>query len=419
MDTYRLVKKEDIEDNLLELRHIVFEVTDACNLNCKYCGYADLYEGYDKRENLYFPFRRAQLLIDYLYHNYWIKKTGKGYKRTISIGFYGGEPLLNVPFIKQVIGYIEQLPYIGIAFQYSMTTNAMLLNRYMDYLVKKNFSLLISLDGDEIGQSYRVDAAGQNSFKRVFQNICLLRSTYPSFFEEKVNFNSVLHNRNSIETTINFIKENFDKIPRLSSLSQKNVREEKRDEFNRMYRNAADDLKNSSKCGEIEKELFVNAPRIARLMEHLRNSSDNLYQSYASLLFDKNQIIPFQTATCTPFLRKLFVTVNGKILQCEKISHDFALGQITDNEVILDLEQVATQHNKYTSVYLKECKTCAVRNNCRRCVYMGKNPIKDERCYAYMTEMDLQTERSNSLTYLEEHPELYEELLNRVIIRDL
>ena len=140
MNTYRLVKKEDIEYNLLELRHVVFEVTDVCNLRCKYCAYADLYEGYDKRENLYFPFRRAQLLIDYLYHNYWIKKTGKGYKRTISIGFYGGEPLLNIPFIQQVINYIEQLSYIGIAFQYSMTTNAMLLDHYMDYLVE-NFQV--------------------------------------------------------------------------------------------------------------------------------------------------------------------------------------------------------------------------------------------------------------------------------------
>lgn len=419
MNTYRLVKKEDIEYNLLELRHVVFEVTDVCNLRCKYSAYADLYEGYDKRENLYLPFRRAQLLIDYLYHNYWIKKIGKGYKRTISIGFYGGEPLLNVPFIKQVINYIEQLPYIGIAFQYGMTTNAMLLDRYMDYLVKKNFSLLISLDGDETGQSYRVDATENNSFKRVYHNICLFRDTHPSYFKEKVNFNSVLHNRNSIETTYSFIKDNFNKIPRMASLSQTGVRKNKKDEFNRIYRNAADDLKKSSKCGEIEKELFVNAPRTAQLMGYVRNSSGNHYQSYVSLLFDKNQIITFQTATCTPFLRKLFVTVNGKILQCEKISHDFALGQITDNEVILDLEQAAAKHNKNTSVYLKECKTCAVRNNCRRCVYIGEDQQLGKKCYAYMTENDLLIEKKKSFHYLEEHPELYDDLLNKAIIRDV
>ena len=52
---YKLIDKKDVENNLSELRNIVFEVTDACNLRCKYCGYSDLYEGYDKRENLNFP----------------------------------------------------------------------------------------------------------------------------------------------------------------------------------------------------------------------------------------------------------------------------------------------------------------------------------------------------------------------------
>ncbi len=28
--------------NLINLRQLVFEVTDACNLNCKYCAYSDL-----------------------------------------------------------------------------------------------------------------------------------------------------------------------------------------------------------------------------------------------------------------------------------------------------------------------------------------------------------------------------------------
>ena len=248
MGNYKLISKEDVEYNLIELKHLVFEVTDECNLRCKYCGYADLYEGYDKRESQYFPFKRAKLLIDYLFQNYWKQKVGKGFTRTINIGFYGGEPLLNVPFIKEVISYVEQLPYIGISFTFSMTTNAMLLHRYMDFLVEKDFSILISLDGDEMGQSYRVDAAGNNSYQRVLKNIYLLRDSYPTFFERHVSFNSVLHNRNSVEATYDFINESFKKIPRISALSKTNVRKDKVDEFNLMYKNAAQDLYNSSKC---------------------------------------------------------------------------------------------------------------------------------------------------------------------------
>lgn len=43
-----------IRSQLRDLKQIVFEVTDSCNLKCKYCGYGDLYSGYDERTNKYF-----------------------------------------------------------------------------------------------------------------------------------------------------------------------------------------------------------------------------------------------------------------------------------------------------------------------------------------------------------------------------
>ena len=32
-----------VKDSIANLRQLVFEVTDACNLRCKYCGYGELY----------------------------------------------------------------------------------------------------------------------------------------------------------------------------------------------------------------------------------------------------------------------------------------------------------------------------------------------------------------------------------------
>ena len=159
MKEYRKISHLDIEYSLANLKQLVFEVTDACNLRCKYCAYADLYEGYDQRENLKLPFQKAKLIIDYLYE-YWEKRYCIEVNDPITIGFYGGEPLLNVPFIQQVINYIESLNPIGKKFHYNMTTNAILLDRYMDFLAENEFRLLISLDGDEKGQSYRVDTKG-------------------------------------------------------------------------------------------------------------------------------------------------------------------------------------------------------------------------------------------------------------------
>ena len=66
MEDFFQLSKDTVLHNLIRLQHVVFEVTDACNLHCKYCAYADLYEGYDQRNNTNMPFHRAKLVIDYL-----------------------------------------------------------------------------------------------------------------------------------------------------------------------------------------------------------------------------------------------------------------------------------------------------------------------------------------------------------------
>lgn len=52
-----------VKHNILNLKNLVFEVTDACNLRCKYCGFSELYEGYDERKNAFLTFEKAKVLI--------------------------------------------------------------------------------------------------------------------------------------------------------------------------------------------------------------------------------------------------------------------------------------------------------------------------------------------------------------------
>jgi hypothetical protein len=44
-----------IEYQLANLRQLTFEITDACNLKCKYCAYGEFYNDYDKREDKKLP----------------------------------------------------------------------------------------------------------------------------------------------------------------------------------------------------------------------------------------------------------------------------------------------------------------------------------------------------------------------------
>ena len=146
------IHPEHIVRALSNLPQLVLEVTDACNLKCKYCAYGELYEGYDKRHNRKMSFDMVRRIIDYLYP-LWTSKYNTSSQQTLYISFYGGEPLMNMPLIEKVVDYMEGLRIPHRTIRFSMTTNAILLDRYMDFIVEHDFSLLVSLDGNRRNDS--------------------------------------------------------------------------------------------------------------------------------------------------------------------------------------------------------------------------------------------------------------------------
>jgi uncharacterized protein len=167
----------NIKLQLSNLAQVVFEVTNSCNLKCKYCGYGEFYSNYDKRDNHNMKFIQAKNLLEYL-SQYWNSTVDLTIKRKRILGFYGGEPLLNMPLIGQIIQISKKMQNSMNTFGYNITTNGVLLDRYMEYLVENEFSLFISLDGNRLNHSYRITHSGINSFERVFSNVKIWESTH-------------------------------------------------------------------------------------------------------------------------------------------------------------------------------------------------------------------------------------------------
>ncbi len=80
------------------------------------------------KEQTKLEFTKAKLFLDYL-SVLWNSPLNKSFNNVIHLSFYGGEPLLNVPFIEKVIGYTKGLKNQVRKFAYSMTTNGMLLDK--------------------------------------------------------------------------------------------------------------------------------------------------------------------------------------------------------------------------------------------------------------------------------------------------
>jgi uncharacterized protein len=417
MKTFSFLRGEDVKYNLINLRQIVFEVTEACNLNCRYCGLADLYKGNENRGFHTLSFEKARLLIDHM-ATLWKDNHSQGSILPVAIGFYGGEPLLNISLIKEVVTYIGQLQNTGKHFHYVMTTNAMLLDKYMDYLVQIEMNLLISLDGDETAQSYRTDHAGNNSFDRVFRNIKLLQEKYPNYFERFVRFNSVLHNRNNIDTIHHFIMCHFKKKPTIALLNNAGIKPEKIKEFRNMYQNKMDSMMRSGNCEAIESELFMMTPRVYSLARYLYSYSGNTYPDMNSLILDLSDCDIPPTGTCFPFSKKMFVTADGNILQCERIDHDFVLGCIHDDHVELDCQVIANHHNSYVSKCIEQCMVCASTEQCPTCVYYIDN-IREEKpqCKNFCNRESINKQTKQTMDFLREHPGYYERILKEVVLK--
>ena len=81
-------------------RTITFQITDDCNLCCSYCY--QINKGHHKM-----PFEIAKTLIDELLHNDKLIENYVKSKNSLGVilEFIGGEPLLEVDLIDQIIDY--------------------------------------------------------------------------------------------------------------------------------------------------------------------------------------------------------------------------------------------------------------------------------------------------------------------------
>ena len=121
------ITSEDVKRGLSNSPQLTFELTDACNLKCEYRGYGKFYSDYDERKSTRLSPQRAKVLLDYL-RSLWGSELNISHNQNVYISFYAGEPLVNVPFIKEIVSYIEEPDCPSRSFTFNMTTNGILLD---------------------------------------------------------------------------------------------------------------------------------------------------------------------------------------------------------------------------------------------------------------------------------------------------
>lgn len=146
----------------------VVNLTDSCNMSCDYCYvYRDLEIA---SHTQFMDLESAEKVAR------WIIKASDG--GTLSVNFFGGEPLLNIPALKKIIDLTGSK-----RGSYSITTNATLIDeRIVDLFEEYVFGIALSMDGNRDTQdAHRRMKDGGSSYKAALRGLeLILKSNIPS-----------------------------------------------------------------------------------------------------------------------------------------------------------------------------------------------------------------------------------------------
>jgi len=285
----------------------------------------------------------------------------------------------------------------------------------MDFIVENNFNLLISLDGNEKNNAYRTYANEKPAFKNIYKNCVALRKKYPDYFEKNVNFNAVLHNKNSILEIYQFFKENFGKTPFISEVNPVGINPEFVEEFKKTYKNYPESFQEGVKCSEIDKEMFLGNPEITLARDIIFSLSGYVFKDYPHLLsLKKYKYMP--TGTCLPFSRKIFITAKGKILPCERIGHQYSMGHVDEDRIEIDFQKIAERYNSYFDKLQKKCNLCYNRQICQECIFTLNIEEDNPRCDGSTNYNQFATLLARAITYLEKNPLSYSKIMKEMIV---
>ncbi len=162
-----LFLKEEIKAYPLksnEVKALCLHICHDCNLRCRYC-FAD--EGAYHGEREFMSVQTAKKAIDFLLKN-------SGGRKVLEVDFFGGEPLMCLDTIKEVVAYARaESAKLGKKFLFTTTTNALLLDDdAIDFFNREMENVVLSLDGrPEIHNAIRKTKNGRGSFELVIDKV--------------------------------------------------------------------------------------------------------------------------------------------------------------------------------------------------------------------------------------------------------
>ncbi|MGI6108981.1 MAG: thioether cross-link-forming SCIFF peptide maturase [Eubacteriaceae bacterium] len=147
-----------------DVKALCLHVSHDCNLRCEYCFAA---QGDFNGERLLMSPETGKKAIDFVIAN-------SGNRKNIEIDFFGGEPLMNLDAVKEILEYARSREAdSGKHFNFTLTTNGVLLSdENMKWLDENMNNMVLSLDGRrEVNDRMRKTVNGKGSYDLIKDDI--------------------------------------------------------------------------------------------------------------------------------------------------------------------------------------------------------------------------------------------------------
>ena len=368
----QVARHEWIKKNIQGLKPscVVIKTSQDCNLRCKYC-YA---EGGKQKESIHV--RTVLTLFDQLVVNN---------NSDIDCVFHGGEPLLCIDLIEEIIQNIKS-KYYGPRIKFKIQTNGTLINNKVIQLIKKyNIDIGISIDGYKSLNDYtRVFGDGSSSYPKVIEGMQQL-------FDNNILFGILClitkHNVNHITDILEWCKDmGLDRIGFSTFTPLGYGREEDlAPDLDELSNNVIKEIEwliqhNSEESKKTKKYIYER--EIESLVVRILNPEKCAYMCTD---------IP-----CGAGKRHIGLEVNGDINICDGFygMADYVLGNINTQSLDDILTNKLVKEFGERNIYrLEGCQDCGINNICHggcpshNIIFLGKDGLykKSYKCkYLYI-----------------------------------
>ncbi|MEK3668919.1 MULTISPECIES: radical SAM protein [Paenibacillus] len=392
------------------IEQIIIELTEKCNLRCKYCLYQE--DNVDTRNfsKQDMDWEVARKALDYISHN-----VGK----ELALTFYGGEPLVNFKLMKQCIEYSKSV-MPGVNIPVSFTTNLTLVtDEIAAYLATLDqCSVLCSLDGPEhVHDYFRVTVGGKGSFHQALRGLKRLVKAFEGKARHKLGINAVLcppYSKPRFDEVNDFFKT-LEWLPKDTKIDCSYV------DTGTLDWSKLGHVKTTLGDGEFYSDDERTDP-LGKWAEYTLDSDQDerglaKELSQNKLLRIHNRVITDEpllgirmNGCCIPGRRRLYVTTDGKFKVCEKMANSPYIGDV---EAGIDIDALNKYYfEEYTEKSIKHCSNCWAARLCSICYApcYQENGLDEEKkqsqCYGERASMKMSLKRYHQL--IEKSPEKLE-----------